>query len=660
MTEKPEPYRRLLLIPMGIALVVLGWLAVRLAGSDRKMESLPDTAGSTVESLVVAAGSGGVDQAEASTAWTLWPGGRAILARPGEDLWLRIRLNNPGSVELRGVLANSACYLDHAQCFIRDPAAAGAWQRQESGEWTPPGRKALWGRDTAFPVKVPANGGQTAYLRLNDSLSVYMLPVWWPDETAFHAWQMQHAVAEGLYIGAVLALLFYNAVLWARLRFRDTGPYLLYLVFFAAFMLILRGDLALFGQALGSPVMEVVASIAQALAGIFLMEFARRFLDLPQWSPRAARTLRWCQGFLALLAGCVLLAPWLPRVLPAVWFGGAAAHLVLLWLSWIAWRKGERSPRYLVLISGLICSGLLPVFVALFEALSLDQSGVMVMTASALEMLLLSLAVAYRYAGLQREKIAAQQALLAEGEQRRILQEAYADELGLEVFERTRELQGSVADKDRMIAILAHDLCSPLTGLTYRAEQLAASPRDPAVLETFARDTAGMGRELLSLVGNLVSWSHARGGTASIVTHPAHAVVEPMLALHREAAARRQVSVEAHLARNSEVLTDLVQAQTLVRNLLSNAIKFASREIIVTAVEVPEGLRFAVRDDGPGLPPAVAAGLAAGESDHFAAASGLGLRLCREIARSLEVRLQAVAVAGGGTEISFILKQPNR
>ena len=64
-----------------------------------------------------------------------------------------------------------------------------------------------------------------------------------------------------------------------------------------------------------------------------------------------------------------------------------------------------------------------------------------------------------------------------------------------------------------------------------------------------------------------------------------------------------------------------------------------------------------VGNDGPPLPPAVAARFAAGENEPITATGGLGLRLCREICRALGLKLEAGTAGGGGTEFCFTLRE---
>ncbi|MFD0893698.1 sensor histidine kinase [Luteolibacter ambystomatis] len=633
------PNRWMLTALTSVALVIVGWLVVSLCAMRRGWVPLPSAAGG-VEFLRT----DGTDAEAVSHAggWQRWDGTDFLRSDGPQALWLRVTLENPEAVPRDGVLADQDFYVDRADFWLRDET--GGWRVARSGEWRQGEEKALWGREMAFPVNVPARGARTVYLRMQDYFGVCMKPVWWPERSVFHAARMRRTVAEGAYFGMLLALLFYNALLWAGTRLPGIGGYVLYMMTFSVFLLAARGEFALGGMGVGSPWMEVVLMVALALSGWFLMGFARAFLELPARAPRANRMMSLNQRVLLGLAVAaplvivVRLAWWLPAIMA----GTVLAHLVLLAATLVSWRKGLRDPRHLILLFGLVFAGIMPAAACWLQLVSLEAGGVIVMAGSALEFLTLSLVVSVRYSRLQQEKIAAQQELLEEAAARKVMQEAYADELELEVNERTRELHLALADKDRMIAVLGHDLRGPLTGLTQRAEQLAAGGRNGA---HFPEEAAGMGRQLLLLIEDLVLWGNLRAGTVNLVVKPARSVVEPVVALYRAAAEREGKTLVVEVPGELGITTDLVLAQTLLRNLLSNALKFARRRVVVSVAEDGKGARFAVRDDGPGLKGGVIP----------VNGSGLGLRLCVEIAAALETRLETRAVEGGGTEFHFTL-----
>lgn len=514
-----------------------------------------------------------------------------------------------------------------------------------SGEGAASVEKPLPGREVAWPVIVPAQGEQVVYLRFDDSQGAYARLVWWPEAADFHVSRTRGALAEGVYIGGLLALLGYTTLLWLRLRAKDIGYYVLYLAFVATFMVLARALIPALGWPLGSPWMDLLLIATMAIGGVFLTQFARVFLEVKTRFVFADRWLRGWSGVLCLLAAGVLTYPWWPHVnwLKMATLATGVTHVGLLILALASWKAGVRQARFFVLSFGCLFAGSLPMIAVWFSDTTLRDAGMRgLMIGSSMEMLFLALALADRFVQTQRQ-------LTEETEQRRMIEAAYAGELAEEVRERTRELIAANADKDRMIAVIGHDLRSPLTGLMRSADEATGA---------FAREVAGTGRTLLLMIEDLVQWARLRAGARSKAVHQANAVVVPAVALHHAVAEQGGVELVLDVPEGLRVDTDLILAQTLVRNLLANALKFACKRVVLRAQEDGAGgVRFSISNDGPPLSPAVAARLAAGQDGPLTATGGMGLRLCREICEALEMRLEARPSETGGAEFAFTLRK---
>ncbi|RYD76822.1 MAG: hybrid sensor histidine kinase/response regulator, partial [Verrucomicrobiaceae bacterium] len=476
-----------------LAAGILGWLLLVYSGGRKGMVHLPHRGHSTVDSLLDPGGRLTLEDVENLTPqeWTTWSGLGFLTAKRRGTVWVRVTLRNPEDRPLRGVLDIDDYFADRVDAWI----GLGAERTHLlSGEAVSKAEKAVAGRAIAFPVNVPAHGTQMILLRIEDFFNGYAHPVWWPSADAFYQTQMRGGLAEGIYLGGLFALLLYNALLALRLRQRDMAFYVLYLGSAAMFIILTRALLPVLGWVLGSPGLETALTVTMALNAIFLTQFASAFLELETHFPRINRWGRgWCWSLLLLAAGS-LTTSWWPEIWSPRWLRLAAmcigaTHVGLLTLSLAAWRAGAPQARYFVLSFGCLFAGTLPmVAVWFFQAELRDVAMRGLMVGSALEMLLLSLAVADRFAKAQRK-------LVEETEHRRMLEEAYADELGEEVRERTRELLAANVDKDRMLAVIGHDLRAPLTGLMRTAEE---TPGD------FPRDVTRTSRALLLMIEDLV------------------------------------------------------------------------------------------------------------------------------------------------------------
>ncbi len=637
---------------------VLGAVMFGLAGDLTGRRALPDGAsGSTVETLADPGRQFSIDDiaARPDAAWQPWTGPGYIRAGRREAVWVRVTLHNPSAKFLNGVMGEDGYYTDQVDFWTKaEDGPALKWRHERSGEWTQP--KPVWGRSAVFTVTLPAQASRTYYLRAEDHFAVWLGLSWSPDREQYAAIRLRTSLAEGLYYGALFALFFYNAVLWFRLRLPDTGYYLGYLGGAATFFFAANGGFPQFLTAVGSPVVETVMMLALTVSAASVAQFGRVFLDLAARAPRADRFARWLRNAFWLSLPLALVTPWATGTL---WLHCLIAltlvvHGTMLALALIAWRAGAAHARYFALAFGFLFAGMAPAVLS-FIIISPQQWKMMAFLAgSVMEMLLLSLAMADRFARIQRERAAAQEQLVEELAQREAMQEAYADELALEVRERTRELQEANQDKDRMIAVIGHDLRAPLTALTMGADQAAGRPEEARI---FVEEAAQTGRQVLLLIEDLVLWARLRAGGVHPGVHRVKDFATQVAALHQPLAAQRNVGLVLEVPESLRVSTDLVLAQTLMRNLLANAVRYARAQVVVRAVAVPGGVRLTVSDDGPGLPAEVAAALAAepgaGRSGS-APEAGLGLRLCVEIARALGIRLE-VKTTAAGAEFGFTL-----
>lgn len=139
------------------------------------------------------------------------------------------------------------------------------------------------GRGEAFPIDVPAGGEKIFYLRAEDRFAVWARVAWWPRIEDYLAAQVRDVLAEGICYGGLLALLLYNAVLWVRLRYVETGYYVLYATAMLSANTVSNNGTALLGLVLSSPAKEVVTIASLTISALFLCSSAAR-----RWSRRSA------------------------------------------------------------------------------------------------------------------------------------------------------------------------------------------------------------------------------------------------------------------------------------------------------------------------------------------------------------------------------------
>ena len=216
-----------------------------------------------------------------------------------------------------------------------------------------------------------------------------------------------------------------------------------------------------------------------------------------------------------------------------------------------------------------------------------------------------------------------------------------------------------------LVRSLSHDLKTPLTTLTLGAEsvleKLKRHDHDGAFDETvqLIKSSERMSR----LVNNMLDMAKLQSGSfkPNMTFFPADELISGSLGLLKERL--RDFKLDINLQPDCPLLYgDPVLLERLLFNLLDNAVKycpFGSR-IIVEVAQRAQAIMIAIHDNGPGLPAGDPQKLfdpfRRGQKESKIAGVGLGLAICRSIARAHNADLLALPSSMGGA--SFILMLP--
>lgn len=352
-------------------------------------------------------------------------------------VWLRLPLTNPGNQPLQRLLEINYTLLAHIDFYA--PDAQGVYQVTQTGYARPYTNRPIPGRFFLLPVTLPPQSQQMVYLRVETPNSLNIpARMWEPQALQTH----QHAdyALQALYFGIVLAISFYNLMLFVVLR--DTN-YLLYVIFSGSVALLLGTFSGLGTEFVWGDIpawTTIGVNVPTAVAAVAMLEFSRRILNTAALS----KPLDWVLRGLMVLHGLFFFALifWFRAVTPTYLVLSVITPLVLLATGCWSALRGHRSAYFFVaafaaillavVLTHLRNLGLLPT-----NFLTTDGTQI----GSAMEMLLLSFALADRYNAMRRDQAHAQaQALQAQEELVSTLREA-EHVLEAKVTERTAELR---------------------------------------------------------------------------------------------------------------------------------------------------------------------------------------------------------------------------
>jgi PAS domain S-box-containing protein len=378
--------------------------------------------------------------------------------------WLRITLQAQADTPAPWLLEIAYPAIDQLDLYTQNPR--GGFDRQRGGDLLPFAGRAVPHRNHVLPVTLQPGAGTTLYLRVRSQGTLSVPAHLWQAGALWQQDQRDYALLS-LYFGLLTGLLLYNLLLYFSVRDR---AYLMYVGFVAGMAVSQAALTGLGGQFLwpGQSWWNSVSPPAgMATAAAFGILFARNFLNSAARMPRIDRLMLALTGawLLALLAALLLpysVASWMVTVLAVI----SAPVIVLAGV--LSMRQKFPGAAYFlmawtVLLLGVATfvlhnTGLLPSNLLTTHALLIG---------SALEMVLLSFALADRINVALAEKEQAQAA-------------SQADQAMVEALRQSQERYRAVLQERETI------LANSIVGIAFLTPQGRFRWANQAMLEIFA------------------------------------------------------------------------------------------------------------------------------------------------------------------------------
>lgn len=328
------------------------------------------------------------------------PNGDASFGFQTGAFWFHARVTNENPREQRWLLVQQYALSDRIDVYARYPD--GRTVHHAGGDTFPFEQRSIHYRHPNFWLDLPT-GEEVDLLVRVQSQSSMQVPLFLYTPAAFAELSRDGQLGIGIYYGILLALFFYNLVLWLVLR---DGSYFWYLFHISAFGLVLFTLNGLGFEYLwphSTWLADKSVPLSVCLAQIGMQQFSRTFLDLNRRWRLGDRISKGIIAFFVLLG---IAATQLPYHV-ATPIASAAVFPSIVWIAVITLmvvRTGYRPAKVFLLAWAMFLLGT-GIFVALAFGLLpktfITEYGVQI--GSALEMLLLSVALGYRYAALRNE-----------------------------------------------------------------------------------------------------------------------------------------------------------------------------------------------------------------------------------------------------------------
>jgi two-component system, sensor histidine kinase LadS len=519
------------------------------------------------------------------------------------------------------------------------------YEIRTAGENYPFNKRELKHQNFVFRLNIPPGKETTYYIRFESTGSI-QLPLMLQSAEAFSAKDHEARILYGLYYGIVLAMLLYNLFLFFSLRDKNYLYYVLYLTNFGLLQLSLNG-----------------------------LAFEYIWPDYPWWSNKSmpfliSSLLLWISRFSCNFLVSKVYAPIINRFFSATIFIAIAGMLCSLFGDYyiallisigtifayipaamsagiISWRKGYRPARFFIIafstyLTGALvyimrASGIIPnTFITTYSM----QIG------SAIEVILLSLALADRINIMKQEKEDAQ-ALAIENLH-------IADKL-----------------KDEFLANTSHELKTPLNGIIGIAETMMDNSNISSDQKLRLSMILSSGRRLLKLVNEILDISKLKHHDIILQKKPVdlRQVAELVVILSRPLLAGKSIILDNALGEElPPVLGDEDRIQQIMHNLIGNSIKFTqSGTVKISAAPVSgigaagDFLEITISDTGIGIPEDKIETIfrpfeqADASISRLYGGTGLGLSITRQLIELHGGGIRVNSKQGAGSEFIFSL-----
>ncbi|TVQ26027.1 MAG: sensor histidine kinase [Spirochaetaceae bacterium] len=234
----------------------------------------------------------------------------------------------------------------------------------------------------------------------------------------------------------------------------------------------------------------------------------------------------------------------------------------------------------------------------------------------------------------------------------------------VKISEQNRRLQELSDLKSRLMAILAHDLRSPMANIVSFISLLQNKAVTADEQQELLDELASMLKSTEYLLSNVIGWSSRELGEAPFEIHdiPLESLVREILEPLEKDVVAKANTIAVEIETGDTVRSDRNVLIFIIWNLLTNANKFTRNgRITVSAQKDSELTRVCVRDTGMGIAPDRISTLFDWNSRKQAVGTdgergaGLAMLFCHDFSRKIGGQIDVESELGRGTAITLSL-----
>jgi signal transduction histidine kinase/CheY-like chemotaxis protein len=234
------------------------------------------------------------------------------------------------------------------------------------------------------------------------------------------------------------------------------------------------------------------------------------------------------------------------------------------------------------------------------------------------------------------------------------------------LLEAREQAEDASRAKSRFLAVVSHEVRTPLNGILGMAHLLQETPLSQEQ-QTYVRAVKSSGEALLGLIEEILDFSKIEAGKIELEDAPFDLteLVTDVVELLSPRAQAKNIEIAAQFSADlpRTVSSDAARLRQVLLNLAGNAVKFTDRGGVAVVVErAGEKIRFSVRDTGPGIDADAQTRIfeefeqGDGTLARKHGGTGLGLAIASRIVERMGGEIALSGAKDGGAEFRFAIK----
>lgn len=233
------------------------------------------------------------------------------------------------------------------------------------------------------------------------------------------------------------------------------------------------------------------------------------------------------------------------------------------------------------------------------------------------------------------------------------------------LLEKNDELEKINKTKEKLFSIIAHDIKSPMIGLSSSLDLFNKEIISIDEFKSLSIELAHRVNQLNNNLDNLLMWSQSQ--MLGIITKPEKISLKDSLlntlGFSQQTLEAKKIKVDIEIPDFIIVTVDPNHLSLIFRNLINNAIKYSYPEslIHISAKQINQQIEICIKDSGIGMSIETAANLfnplqiSSKYGTQNEKGTGLGLQLCKEFLEKNNGSISVKSILGKGSEFVFTL-----